>query len=193
MDRTEWNRKLAAWREKLPAPLQNRTNLILFCAVLGIVFISLSYILEREPQQGNLDSGTPQSISTAERDLEQRLTEIVSHIDGAGRTTVMVTMDSTGEVVYAKDTSVRADASTTQESGKLSESSSSSADSSHIIIDGKDGDEPLVEKQIEPKVRGVIVLCEGADNPIVENRVTEAVKTALGISSSRICVEKISN
>lgn len=105
MDRTEWNRKLAAWREKLPAPLQNRTNLILFCAVLGIVFISLSYILEREPQQGNLDSGTPQSISSAERDLEQRLTEIVSHIDGAGRTTVMVTMDSTGEVVYAKDTS----------------------------------------------------------------------------------------
>ena len=45
---------------------------------------------------------------------------------------------------------------------------------------------PLVEKQIEPKVRGVIVLCEGADNPIVENRVTEAVKTALGITEEEV-------
>lgn len=128
-----------------------------------------------------------------EQELELRLTEIVSHIDGAGRTKVMVTMDSTSEYVYAKDTSVRTDTSSSQENGRVSESSGSSAETSHIIIDGKSGDEPLVEKQIEPKVRGVIVLCEGADNPVVENRVTEAVKTALGISSSRICVEKISN
>ena len=43
------------------------------------------------------------------------------------------------------------------------------------------------------QVRGVMILCEGAENPVVEQRVTEAVKTVLGIPASRICVEKISN
>ena len=193
MNNTEMDKKWAELQQWLPKALQNRTNLILFCAVLGIVSIFLSYILEREPQPGGTDCSISRTASSMEQELELRLTEIVSHIDGAGRTKVMVTMDSTSEYVYAKDTSVRTDTSSSQENGRVSESSGSSAETSHIIIDGKSGDEPLVEKQIEPKVRGVIVLCEGADNPVVENRVTEAVKTALGISSSRICVEKISN
>ncbi len=193
MNNTAMDKKWAELQQRLPKVLQNRTNLILFCAVLGIVSIFLSYILEREPQPGGPDCSISRTASSMEQELELRLTEIVSHIDGAGRTKVMVTMDSTSEYVYAKDTSVRTDTSSSQENGRVSESSGSSAETSHIIIDGKSGDEPLVEKQIEPKVRGVIVLCEGADNPVVENRVTEAVKTALGISSSRICVEKISN
>ena len=193
MNNTAMDKKWAELQQWLPKALQNRTNLILFCAVLGIVSIVLSYILEREAQPGGTDCSISRTASSMEQELELRLTEIVSHIDGAGRTKVMVTMDSTSEYVYAKDTSVRTDTSSSQENGRVSESSGSSAETSHIIIDGKSGDEPLVEKQIEPKVRGVIVLCEGADNPVVENRVTEAVKTALGISSSRICVEKISN
>lgn len=193
MAHTEWNAGLAALKKRLPAPLQNRTNLILFCAALGIVLVLLSYTLEGEPQQGSPDSGIRTGTPVLEQELEQRLAGIVSRIDGAGCTTVMVTMDNTGEYVYAKDTTVRTDTSTAQENGRISGSTSDSSETAHIIIDGRDGDQPLVEKQIEPKVRGVIVLCEGADDPVVESRVTEAVKTALGISSSRICVEKISN
>ena len=62
-----------------------------------------------------------------------------------------------------------------------------------MLLGNGSEESPLVEKRIEPTVRGVLILCEGAEDPVVEARVTEAVRTVLGISSSQICVEKISN
>lgn len=75
----------------------------------------------------------------------------------------------------------------------LPNSGNISREETHILMNRGSAEEPLVEKQIEPQVRGVMVLCEGAENPVVERRITEAVRTVLGIPTSRICVEKISN
>lgn len=172
---------------------ENRMNLILICAVTGIILIAASYIWDEqaEPAESVSDAGTLLSADT--RTLEQRLSEMVSRIDGAGRSCVMVTMDSTREAVYAQDLRETEDTSSSSESGRTTESGNISREQTHILMDRGSGEEPLVEKQIEPRVRGVMILCEGAENPVVEQRVTEAVKTVLGISASRICVEKISN
>lgn len=172
---------------------ENRMNLILICAVTGIILIAASYIWDEqaEPAESVSDAGTLLSADT--RTLEQRLSEMVSRIDGAGRSCVMVTMDSTREAVYAQDLRETEDTSSSSESGRTTESGNISREQTHILMDRGSGEEPLVEKQIEPQVRGVMILCEGAENPVVEQRVTEAVKTVLGISASRICVEKISN
>ena len=43
---------------------------------------------------------------------------------------------------------------------------------------------------IEPKVRGVVVVCEGGDDPLVVARVMNAVTKALNISSDKVCVTK---
>lgn len=172
---------------------ENRMNLILICAVTGIILIAASYIWDEqaEPAESVSDAGTLLSADT--RTLEQRLSEMVSRIDGAGHSCVMVTMDSTREAVYAQDLRETEDTSISSESGRTTESGNISREQTHILMDRGSGEEPLVEKQIEPQVRGVMILCEGAENPVVEQRVTEAVKTVLGIPASRICVEKISN
>lgn len=172
---------------------ENRMNLILICAVTGIILIAASYIWDEqaEPAESVSDAGTLLSADT--RTLEQRLSEMVSRIDGAGRSCVMVTMDSTREAVYAQDLRETEDTSSSSESGRTTESGNISREQTHILMDRGSGEEPLVEKQIEPQVRGVMILCEGAENPVVKQRVTEAVKTVLGIPASRICVEKISN
>ena len=172
---------------------ENRMNLILICAVTGIILIAASYIWDEqaEPAESVSDAGTLLSADT--RTLEQRLSEMVSRIDGAGRSCVMVTMDSTREAVYAQDLRETEDTSSSSESGRTTESGNISREQTHILMDRGSGEEPLVEKQIEPQVRGVMILCEGAENPVVEQRVAEAVKTVLGIPASRICVEKISN
>lgn len=39
---------------------------------------------------------------------------------------------------------------------------------------------------------GVVVVCEGGDLPQVQQRIIEAVTTALNISSKRVCVTKSS-
>lgn len=48
-------------------------------------------------------------------------------------------------------------------------------------------------KEIEPVIRGVVVVCQGGDNPIVVERVLSAVTKALNISTSKVCVTKLSN
>ena len=43
---------------------------------------------------------------------------------------------------------------------------------------------------IEPKVRGVVIVCDGGDDPVVAARVLEAVTKSLSISSDKVCVTK---
>ena len=43
---------------------------------------------------------------------------------------------------------------------------------------------------IEPKVRGVVIVCEGGDDPVVVSHVLEAVTKALSISSDKVCISK---
>ena len=45
-------------------------------------------------------------------------------------------------------------------------------------------------KSIEPKVRGVVVVCDGGNDPLVVARVMEAVTKSLNISSDKVCVTK---
>ena len=193
MNQTDPGTLMERLRDGFQRLTENRMNLILICAVTGIILIAASYIWDEqaEPAESVSDAGTLLSADT--RTLEQRLSEMVSRIDGAGRSCVMVTMDSTREAVYAQDLRETEDTSSSSESGRTTESGNISREQTHILMDRGSGKEPLVEKQIEPQVRGVMILCEGAENPVVEQRVTEAVKTVLGIPASRICVEKISN
>lgn len=47
-------------------------------------------------------------------------------------------------------------------------------------------------KEIQPLIRGVLVLCEGGDDPAVVERITQAVTKTLGISSAKVCIAKLS-
>lgn len=46
-------------------------------------------------------------------------------------------------------------------------------------------------KEIQPVIRGVLVVCEGGDDPVVTQTVTQAVTRALDISSAKVCVTKL--
>ena len=46
-------------------------------------------------------------------------------------------------------------------------------------------------KEIQPVIRGVLVVCEGGDDPVVTQTVTQAVTRALDISSAMVCVTKL--
>ena len=46
-------------------------------------------------------------------------------------------------------------------------------------------------KEIEPQIRGVVIACQGGDDPVVTGRVFEAVTKALNVSSAKVCVTKL--
>ena len=48
--------------------------------------------------------------------------------------------------------------------------------------------ETSVAATITPTVRGALVICEGSENVMVRQKVTDAVCKVLGISAARVCV-----
>ena len=191
MEQTSKSFSLHHLKKRAQELLRDRPNLILTLAVAGIILIAVSYIWDEQPEPVTVSDATGSTLAEDARQLEERLTEIIGQVAGAGETCVMVTMDTTRESVYAEDITSQRRSIQTGELGSGDEDFSE--ERTHVLLGNGSEESPLVENRIEPTVRGVLILCEGAEDPVVEARVTEAVRTVLGISSSQICVEKISN
>ena len=115
--------------------------------------------------------------------LENKVEQIVRSIDGAGETRVMITLSETTEYIYA----------TNDKSSRKSTDSSADTDSEneYVIIEKDNNDTGLLLKTIEPKVRGVAVVCEGGGNPQVQQQIYSAVGAVLSLSTSRISISKL--
>lgn len=123
--------------------------------------------------------------SATEKSLEERVTRLVSQISGTGdpaRIEVMITLDVTPATLYEKDKRYQ----TATESGESGGSENKTAET-EVVLAGS-GKEPLAVGTVQPTVRGVSVVCEGASDPLVCERVTNAVAKALDIGVSRVCV-----
>lgn len=171
---------------------EGRVKLILAAGILGILLILLAPTGRQKERQ--TEAPAPQAATDADyaAQLEDKMYRLVTSIEGVGRAQVLVTLENGVEYVYAsaekKNTDVTQDFSG-EEVRKLHEKDNS--ESSYILVDGSDGKEALVRTRLEPTVRGVVVVCDGADNIAVQARVISAVTTALDISSAQVCISKM--
>ena len=115
---------------------------------------------------------------------EKRLAEIISKIEGVGKTDVMITFSSTNEKVTANTVTTNTSESKNQ-SGTITTSSHTT--STPILTGASGKSEPYVLRENMPEVLGVIVVASGADDPVVRLNILRAVRTALQVPSS--CVE----
>lgn len=115
------------------------------------------------------------------RELEQNLSRVISKIEGAGKTQVFVTLENGFESVYASDASVYE----TTSSGSVDTKSEK-----QLVLTGTGsvGQSPVVVKKISPKIKGVVIVCDGGGNEYVRQRITELAATAFNIQKSKIYV-----
>lgn len=158
--------------------IKNKKNLIIVLfGSIGIFLILISEVLpEKETEKMLVISD---SLSGSEFELEKRLEEAIFQIDGAGKTDVTITFNSSKEYFYAKNSSEN---NRDYESEKETE---------FVILEGREGEEPIVLKTNEAKVRGVLVVCEGGDNPFVCEKILESVCALLDIPSNKVSVAKM--
>lgn len=166
---------------------QNRVRLLVAVGLLGMGLILCSELLAgEEPKKSEPATAQPsqqQNAQQSEQQLQQRLEEIISQIDGVGECSVMLTFEESERSVYAVEDSV------SQERDRQTNSGSSSSQKRLVLIeDGEGGNQPVLEKTVRPQVNGVVVVCQGAKSMTVCQQVTEAVTTVLGIRSTQVCV-----
>lgn len=143
-----------------------------------IVLVGLSLMLLPEPAE---PSPAPVPAATeGEADLETRLEAILSRFEGAGQVRVLLTEDTGRETLYQTDTNV--------ESG---DTVSRRTDDTVLVEDSSRSESALVRQVLEPKYRGALVLCQGAEIPSVRLAIVEAVRCVTGLGADKISVLKM--
>jgi len=118
---------------------------------------------------------------TDEDRLEQRLTDTLSLVRGAGRVQVMITYETGAEIVPAMSTDV------SESLGGLEGTAGSRTESMEPVTLYQDGEnEAIVLMERMPQVRGVIVVAEGAADISVRMKLQAAVQAVLGVEASRV-------
>lgn len=169
----KWNWNMPNWEQWRSWLRQYK--LVLVLAVVGLVLVAW-------PTQRTATSGPDTQGQEAEEEsfsveeLEQRLAQAISRIQGAGDATVLLSLDQGVERVLAEDR--------VEEQGEKE----SSQEQTTVICDGEDGEEVVLLTQYYPSFRGALVVCPGGDDPQVQLAITQAVSALTGLGSDRITI-----
>lgn len=168
------------WCENWLAPEQwrkwwKKNKLVLVLILAGVALLALP---TRETGQSKIEA----TQSAAEEEtfsldqLEERLAQAISRIQGAGQASVVLSLDQGVERVLATDT--------VEEQGE----DSRTQEQTTVVYSGKEGEDVAVLTQYYPSFRGALVVCPGGEDPQVRLAVTQAVSALTGLGSDRITV-----
>lgn len=145
--------------------------------VIGLILMAI-------PSTGNHNNEkeTPNSHDTlsTEPSLEEKLSAILSHVDGAGDVQVILTVAAGEEVIYQTDDDFSANG----------ESNTTKVDTV-TVTDANRNQNGLIRQVNPPVYQGAIIVCEGADDPSVQLAMVNAVSKITGLGANRISVLKM--
>lgn len=171
-------------------------RIVLLLGALGIVLIFLSGFFQNRAEESKAASVSAQAgVTDADqyvKRLEENLADIVNGISGGTDAKVMITLEKGTQYVYATEQKKSQQKTQDQNTGATSRSQeNNSLETNYIIVKDADGSQKaLAITEVQPVVKGVIVVCKGGDTPSVQQNIIDAVTTALNISSARVCVIK---
>ena len=140
-------------------------------AIFGVLLILLPRILPGSETQSAERGESVDPVYYSEM-LEEKIQRLILRLEGIDEAAVLLTLDGTGEYVYAQNTSV-------SEQGRTGD---------YLVIRENGNDKTVLVSEIYPRIRGVAVVCTGGDTVQVQKKITELLSAALGISSGRITV-----
>lgn len=109
----------------------------------------------------------------SQENISAQVKKLISDINGAGKTEVVITYENDFETVYAVNTDEKYSGNDIH------------TDREYIITDDETG---LILKVLYPKVRGVAVVCQGGDDPVVKQKIYSVLSALFDISSNKISV-----
>lgn len=161
-------------------------NLFIFLIILIIFLIGINILFgNKDNEMANENSTDNTNIAYDYNSaLENRLISILKKFKGVGEVDVMITFEESIEKVPASNTT------RTVESTKETDSEGGvreiNREDTNTQIVNNQNNSLMTIKEVNPTIKGVIVVAEGADDPLVLERLYGAVKTVLGINGNRV-------
>ena len=155
---------------------KRRVNLLVAMGTLGIALLAASSFFPKEQKAQSEERIQPEQSSYTE-ELERRLESLISQVDGAGKTSVLVTATAGEQTIYAADETQEADGS---------------RQTQHVLL-GSGGTQALVETVMTPRILGVAVVCEGGGSAVVQKQIIDIVQALTDVGASHITVTKMTS
>ncbi len=168
------------------------TKWLFIIGLAGIILIFASSFFSKKEEAAPLPK---QDILTADQyaeKLERKLEEIIGSISGVGNPKVMVTLENGIEYIYAQEEKNSGSKTEDVTSNGSKIQHSSDRENNYLIVDGASGKQALIVTEVQPTIKGVVVVCSGGGQPAVQQRIITAVSTALNVTSARVCVVEAS-
>ncbi|MGN0532098.1 MAG: hypothetical protein ACI4IN_04805 [Eubacterium sp.] len=165
--------------EQLKSKILNPDSRLKLFLIIGVLSIGLILLSEVKPNNNKASNDENNDYLSYVSRLEEKTEHVISSIDGAGKCVVMLTISDTTESIYAKNT---------EESGGNGNYSTSSE---YVLYDGAEGDTPVLVKQNYPRIQGIVVVCQGADNKLVRESIISSVSALYDLPTNKITVTKI--
>ena len=163
----------------LKEKIQNAMSKYRYAALVLVIGLALLLLPGKgTKQQAEIADNTPTTDRlTAE---VEALTEILQSIQGAGKVQVLLSIGAGEEIIYKTNTEI----SNSGDSG-------STKIEAVIVTDSQRNEEGLITQINPPKYLGAVVVCQGADSPVVKLAIMQAVSKITGLGADAICVLKM--
>lgn len=150
-------------------------KIIVVCGLAAMILILLSSFFGRSGSNADSqDKIYSIDYEELEKKLEDKLCGLILQIEGAGKVSVMITVDRTELILYEKNS-------------KTNGSENDHSEETEVALSGN-SKEPLEIGKIMPTIRSAAIVCEGAKDPIIRERVTNVASKALNIGISKVYV-----
>ena len=107
--------------------------------------------------------------------LENKLVNVLSKVKGAGDVNVVITLEKGFEYQYVTEEEIRTNADgSTVKTEKA------------VLVNG----EPVLEREIYPVIRGIVITASGADNLTVKMNILSAIQTVIDVDNITILTGK---
>lgn len=149
-----------------------------YAAIVVVIGIVLMVFPTQTKDQ---DSAQPaEQVTPTVTSLEDRLSQLLSNVYGAGNVKVILTLSSGEETLYQTDEDIH------------TQTEDTTAKTSTVTVTDSQRNESGLIRQINPPVyKGAVIVCQGADNAAVRLALVDAVGKVTGLGADKISVLKM--
>lgn len=162
---------------------------IVFLSIPGSKSSMRSHRNSMDSKVGTLNSKAAGAASDSETilqsditQMESELEQMLSKVKGVGRVKVMITLKDAGQQVINKDVNETTELERTERQ-----------EQTVIVQDAEGNQTALVTRQLQPEIMGVVVICEGGEDPQVISDVSYAVQVLFSLSAHKVKVMKMNS
>lgn len=178
----------------------NKFNyMIILIIIAGVMILAVSYFNNSSPTFLNYSNDTTLKENKKEENFNVSLTyqdkvknelkNILTKIKGVGDVEVIIHFEGGEELIPALDSEKSTTVTEERDSNGGNRVNNNNKDGTKVVMSNQGSStQPLILKKYNPKIIGILIVAEGADDPKLSYDLTKIVSSLYDISDSKVSV-----